>query len=236
MAENKELTIFDAGTKERQEAIKNLLKGKTPINEVKKRPMRGGGEANYVNTYYMTRQIALLTGFRWRTECLEERFLPNDTNPREIGAKMLVTIWDIDHNEYSHQSWGQKDVARYTKDDPRGNYKAGDPISIFDDIKAAYSDGIKKCLSYFGIANDIYGGKELEFFATDEDEENSTADMGGADAARAFGKFLSEKHILVSKALEFLGVASLSEITDFKAAYNKINSGLEKGGGKLKKD
>lgn len=223
--EEKTLTIFEAvGEKERDEAIRNLLRGKTPISEVRKRPMRGGGEANYVNTYYMTRQISLLTSFRWKSECLEERFLPNETSPKEVGAKMLVTIWDNNGNSYSHQSWGQKDIARWTNDGKE--HKAGEPISIFDDLKAAYSDGIKKCLSYFGIANDIYGGKELEFFATDE-EEDTQLDFSGSEAARAFGKFLSSKHIAVSKALGILGIKSLAEITDYKEAHDRIVKELE---------
>jgi len=229
MTEEKILTIFDAvGDKERKEAFHNLLKGRTPISEIRQRPMRGGGEANYVNTYYMTRQIALLTGFRWTSCCLEEKFYPDEKSPKEVGAKIEVTIWDNNGTQYSHQSWGQKDIARYNKDDLKGNYKAGEPISIFDDLKAAYSDGIKKCLSYFGIANDIYGGKELEFFATDEDgEQIGTMDFSGTEAAGAFGKFLSSKHIAVSKALSILGVKSLADITDYKKAHDKLVKELE---------
>lgn len=230
--EGKTITIFEAvGKKERDEAIKNLLRGKTPIAEVKKRPGRGGDEFNYVNTYYMTRQISLLTGFRWTTHCLEERHYPSEQNPKEVGAKIEVIIWDTNSNQYSHQSWGQKDVARYTKDqfNRQGEKVAlkGDIISIFDDLKAAYSDGIKKCLSYFGIANDIYGGKELEYFATDE-EEGSTVDMAGDQAAKAFGRFLNSKHLAVSKACEILGIKSLAEITDFKQAHDTITKELEK--------
>lgn len=224
--EDKVLTIFEAvGQKERNEAINNLLKGKTPLKEILQRDGRAGGIYNYVNTYYMTRQISLLTGFRWKSECLEERFLPNETAPREIGAKMLVTIWDPGGNEYSHQSWGQKDIARWASEGK--GHKANDPISIFDDLKAAYSDGIKKCLSYFGIANDIYGGKELEYFTTDDNEEG-TLDFSGDQAAKAFGKFLLEKHIPVSKACEILKVTSLAEVKDFKEAHSIITKELEK--------
>ena len=233
MAEEKALTIFDAiGLKERQEAIRNLLRGKTPIAEIKKRPMRGGGEANYVNTYYMTRQISLLTGFRWQSRPIEEKFYPDEKNPREVGVKMEVIIYDSDGRQYSHRSWGQKDIARWTSDGK--DHKAGEPISIFDDLKAAYSDGIKKCLSYFGIANDIYGGKELEFFATDEDEPGSV-DFGSTEASGEFGKFLSKKHIAVSKALGILGVKSLAEIKDYKEAHDKIVKALE-GGDSSKED
>lgn len=229
MTEEKALTIFDAiGTKERAEAIKNLLRGRTPISEIRQRPMRGGGEANYVNTYYMTRQIALLTGFRWSHTAIEDRARPNWDKPIEVGVKVEVTIWDSNGSQYAHTAWGQKDIARYAKDNPRGNYKAGDIISLFDDLKAAESDGIKKALSYFGIANDIYGGKELEYFATDEDGD-SQVDFGGTEAARAFGKFLSEKHVPVSKALGLLGVKSLAEIKDYKEAYNVVSKAKEEG-------
>ena len=218
----KALTIFDAVTdKERKEAVRNLLRGRTPVTEIRKRPMRGGGEANYVNTYYMTRQIALLTGFRWTMEYLEDRARPNWDKPVEVGVRVKVTIWDNNGTQYSQGSWGQKDVARYTKDDPRGNYKAGDIISLFDDLKAAESDAIKKALSYFGIANDVYGGKEIEYFATDEDEE-SQLDFTSNEASRAFGKFLSEKHVAVSKALSALGVKSLADIANYKEAHDKL--------------
>lgn len=224
--ENKALTIFEAvADDERTKAFRNLLKGKTPITEIKQRPMRGGGTANFVNTYYMTRQISLLTGFRWKSRPLEERFYPDEKNPKEVGVKMEVTIYDKDGNQYSHQSWGQKDIARWASDGK--DHKANEPISIFDDLKAAYSDGIKKCLSYFGIANDVYGGKELEYFATEEGEEG-TLDMGGDQAVKAFGKFLSEKHIPVSKAIKILGISSLVEIKDFKEAHDKIVKELEK--------
>lgn len=166
MSEELGLTIFDAVTdKQRKEAIINLIIGHTPSEAIKQRPARGGMKVNYVNTYYMTRQISLITGYKWKSECLEERILDD-----EIGAKMKVTIWDSDGKEYSHESWGQKDIAKYKEAyDRQGTLlnpeKVGKPISIFDDLKAAYSDGIKKCLSYFGIANDIYGGKDLEHYS-----------------------------------------------------------------------
>ena len=217
------ITLFEAvGEQERSKAIQSLMDGKTPISEVKKRPMRGGGEANYVNTYYMTRQLSLITGFRWASEYLEDKARPDWDRPIEVGVKVKVTIWDKNGTAYSHTCWGGKDVVRYTKDDSRGNYKAGDIISLFDDLKAAESDAIKKCISYFGVANDIYGGKELEYFASDSGDEPSI----GSDAQRAFGTFLSAHNILVSKACEIMGVAKLSEIKDYREAYEKIKEKL----------
>lgn len=205
-----ELTIFDGiDRKEVQQSIKNLIEGKTPIKEVRQLPADAGG-FNYVNTYYMTRQISLITGFRWTSECLEEKPYPDAEKPIELGAKMKVTIWDKNGNQFSHVSWGSAKVK------PK--------ISFFDQWKAAYSDGIKKCLSYFGIANDVYGGRDLDYFG----EEPQPGDSDGADisaspdAAKAFMKFINDKHILPSKAATIIGVKSLSEITDWRDAYNKV--------------
>jgi len=204
--------LFNAGEKEREQAIRALLRGKTPVTEVRKRPARGGAEVNYVNTYYMTRQLALVTGFRWSSEYLEDRARPNWENPVEVGVKVKITIWDNQGNSYSHTSWGGKEVARY---------KTGEIISLFDDLKAATSDAIKKAISYFGIASDVYGGKELEYFDTDKELPSSNNEN-----YQAFGKFLSQNHISVSKALAILKVDKLSDITDYSKAAKEVSDAV----------
>ncbi len=209
-----ELTIFDGiDRNEVKAAIANLITGKTPVKEVRKLPIEAGG-FNYVNGYYMTRQISLITGFRWSSECLEEVWYPSKEKPEELGAKMKVTIWDNKGNQYSHISWGAAKVK------PK--------ISIFDEWKSAYTDGIKKCLSYFGIANDVYGGRDLDYFGEEpQPGEEQSADMATSpDAAKAFMKYLSDKHILASKACAILEVRSLAEVTDWREAYNKIKEKL----------
>jgi hypothetical protein len=221
--ENKEsqITLFEATNDKFQQAFENLVNGRTPISEVKQRPGRGGGQQNYVNTYYMTDQIGLLTGFRWSSKCLEERALPNWEHPREIGAHMLVTIWDKNGKEYSHDSWGQKDVAY--------NSKTKEPLSIFDDLKAAYSDGIKKCLSYFGIARDIYGGKELEFFADDNNNDSSNANQGMDE----FDRYITKIGWNYDKVFKILNITSLDKVQNWKLAYETIKSIVE---GKTKEE
>ena len=214
-------SIFETDSTQFQEAFKSFIEGRTPAKEIKTRPMRGGGTANYVNTYYMTEQIGLLTGFRWSSECLEEKALPDWNNPRELGAKMRVTVWDREGKQYQHTSWGQKDVAVFTKGD-----KTGKPMSIFDDMKAAYSDGIKKCLSYFGIARDIYGGKELEFFASDDtiSPESTTTSNSGMDE---LDRYITSKKLSYDQVFQILNISSLDEIKNFKLAYDTIKNHLE---------
>ena len=96
---NKLPTIFgdNSVSKHTLAAIQSLVTGKTPIGEIRKRESRGG-EVNYVNTYYMTRQASLITGFRWSSKCLQEKFRPSEEDPREIGCLMEVTLYDQDGN------------------------------------------------------------------------------------------------------------------------------------------
>lgn len=56
-----------------------------------------------------------------------------------------------------------------------------------------------------------------------------TATMSGDNQARMFGKFLSEKHIPVSKALSLLEVKSLAEIKDSKEAFDRVSKAKEEG-------
>lgn len=216
MSEENQITMFEVKTDNLQNAIKYFVSGNTPNEFVKQKPGKGGGVENYVNIYWMIEQIGLLTGFRWSSECLEERLIPNTDKPREIGAKMRVTIWDKDNRQYQHTSWGQKEVG-YKK-------STGLPLSIFDDLKAAYSDGIKKCLSYFGIARDIYGGKELEFFA-DDNETSNTSNKGMDELDR----YINKKGLTYDQVFEMLNIQSIAEITDYKLAYETIKSKVEGG-------
>ncbi len=217
----------------RQEAIRRLVSGRTPVQYIKQRPGRGNLVLNYVDIGYMVEQANLLSFFNWSHEVLKEEVrLGSDGLPVEVGALVRVRIGNV-----IHEAWGQKDVMRYTSDDPRGTYKRGDIISLFDDKKAAISDGIKKCLSYFGIAADVYAGKELEYFESEGISEDKpevetatgTAQINTPDAAKAFMRFLQDKHILPSKAMEILGIKAWTEITDWKEAYLKISTALKGG-------
>lgn len=218
--DNKQVTIFEALDKgEVARAVTNLINGKTPISEIRQRPVVDGMNVNYVNTYYMTRQISLITGFRWESECLEEKVHAANGEPKELGAKMKVTIYDRDGNKYSHISWGSVDIKK--------------KIGYFDQWKAAYSDGIKKCLSYFGIANDVYGGRDLDYFG----DEPSVDDMGIVPAGSssriiheqelAFNRYIKDKAIRPSVVCSILSIESTEQITDYKDAYLKVKAHTE---------
>jgi hypothetical protein len=206
------------------EAAKNLISGKTPVKLIRERQIRGGGNANYINGYDMFRQASLITGFRWSAKCLKEKYIPDEINPVEIGALMEVTLYDNYGNAYSFQSWGSAEVKKYKSDklkDGKFVYKQGDTICVFDDLKAAYTDGMKKCLSYFGIANDIYAGKEIQYFndADDQISSNNNDVINKIDQRDAFNKYMRDHNIRYDIILKLLNKNSVSEISDWYEAY-----------------
>lgn len=229
---NNKLTIFgnDKLFKPVQAAIENLISGKTPITEIRKKTGRGGYEQNYVNGYYMFLQASLITGFRWQSECLQEKYIPDEINPVEIGALMKVTLYDQQGNAYSHTTWGSNGVARWKYDGKSENgtlHKSGDIISIFESLKAAYTDGIKKALSYFGIANDVYGGRELDYFSEFEENQNEIiTDNYPIDQRTYFDKYVVKNNVRYDIVIKLLG-KPLNEITDWYAAYKVIKDYVE---------
>jgi hypothetical protein len=170
--EHTSLTIFEAGEPERQEAIKALLTGVTPGDEVKEVRTRGNKTVPSVNVYYMTRQAGLITGFRWSHTKLSEKWWPNEQHPVEYEMEVRVDIWDRDGNIYSHEASGSGDVSFHS--DRRGN------VLSWTNIKnSARSRAIKKCLSYFGIAHDVYRRKEViedteDYFGETQTKDQST--------------------------------------------------------------
>jgi hypothetical protein len=233
MEESKELstrvkTAFDVPAEHRLKAILNLLKGRTPSEEVFQRPARGGGAVNYVKTYYMTQVANLVFGWRWTSKCLEQVI---DLDNNEVRVHMLVIVWDEAGHEYSHDSWGGSEIARWTKDSPDGKHKVGSVISMADSLKSGYSDGIKKCLSYFGIAADVYGGKEIDIES--ELGEESTGieldnDKSKSQASRAFNKYVDKIGMKWSDVFKALGVTNANELTDYKQAYKTLKAIVEK--------
>ena len=218
--EDTALTIFGRPDKE---AIESLLTGRTPVNEIKDRVVGGGKRAKYVNTYYMTRQASLITGFRWAAECLEEKIHPGPPAPaQEIAAKMRVTLWDRDGNKVSFESWGCVQVQ-----------KQG--VLFYDQMKAAYSDGIKKCLSYFGIANDVYGGKDLEFLGQEPpsvsseelievEEVKPETKVTGNKAT--FMRYMQNNNIPWIKVQEILCIDVIEDIKNFDKALKILKENL----------
>ena len=91
-------------------------------------------------------------------------------------------------------------------------------VDIGDNAKACNTAALKYAINRLTrIGDDVYG-KRIEF-----EGSGSLIDLFDENPnASNFMKLLTERHILMSKALEILGKKSIQEITDFKQAYDDI--------------
>jgi len=185
-----------------QEAIANLIKGKTPPKAIKDRQGRGGGKVNYVETYYVVDQLNKVFGFKWDFEIVEHT----------VSDKCAIVKGKLT----CHTPQGDIVKNQFGECDRQKNVPAGDTL------KGAASDCLKKCASLIGIAIDVYWGKEVEFFADDEDDKEIKPDYTSNEAEKAFGRYVEKKKKTYSQVFMLLGIGSLNDITDYKEAYNKL--------------
>lgn len=116
----------------------------TDSRYIKERPGRAGQKYSYVEGNYMVMCANMAFGFSWSSqvqqwERTESEIICMGYVEAEINGKMI-----------SKYAIGQKDIA------VRKDSKI--PLCLGDDYKAAEMDMIKKALSFFGIAKDVYSG------------------------------------------------------------------------------
>jgi hypothetical protein len=157
--------------KTREDAIRNLVTGKTPKKVIFKRPIRGGGEVDYVPGWWFIQQANALFNHQWSHTVQDKSIGTNQvwTLDRVTvhlpGMTVIETKPDgtvietrFDPINISKDQFGSSDIKKYNK--PTGTKQTGDVIDIGDDLKASATEGMKKCLTGYGLAADVYGARE----------------------------------------------------------------------------
>lgn len=133
----------------------DLINQETPVEVLKKRAGRGGREFVYVETNWVIKRLNEIFGYGWDFEILEETPIELAIKLQQIVVKGRLTIKDMYGRTASKTQFGSSEV-KFIKGAPR---TINNVIDIADDYKAAGSDALKKCASYFGIALDVYSGE-----------------------------------------------------------------------------
>jgi len=121
----------------------------TPADKIKTRPAKGGGEWQYVEGSYVTQVLNSLFGFMWQFEVLtptdQALLMAEKTGSIALQCRLKVKIGD---EWVIKEQYGRKEVA----------FKKGtrDPLDFGNDLKAAATDGKKKCASELGLFADVY--------------------------------------------------------------------------------
>jgi len=149
-------------------AVSNLVNRLTPpedfINgEIQTREVRGGGGSrDYIPGWWFIREANDLFNFNWNYEIVDQ-FIGADklwvkgrvtvhvpgkyTKETRLDGTIIETI--SESYSLSKMQFGGSDVKRRSS--------SSEIIDIGDDLKSAATDAMKKCLTQFGLAADIYG-------------------------------------------------------------------------------
>jgi hypothetical protein len=146
-------------------ALTALVKKQTPTDVIKKRPIRGGGETDYVPGWWFVEQANALFGHLWSFEIVD-----HGIGDRQVWVKGKVTIRIPGRRREVIGADGTREVVetegttiekyQFGGHDIAKSSKTGETVDIGDTLKAAATDCMKKCLTQIGIAADVYGDRE----------------------------------------------------------------------------
>lgn len=138
-----------------------MINAPTPTQWIKKRKGRGGKEFDYIPVGITVKCLNTIFGFGWSFEIVKEEII---TAAKQVLVKGRLTVYIGDKTIFK-DNFASKEVQYYSdKPDTQGkvNPRAGEMISIGDDMKGAASLCLTKCASMFGLFSDVYSS---EFYA-----------------------------------------------------------------------
>ena len=101
---------------------------------------------NYVPVAWFIQQLNLIFAHQWDLDVLDHDIVKDS----QIWAKVKLTVRGPDGVVVTKTQFGSSEVKKT---------KEGRVIDVGDDLKAAVSDGLKKCATLIGLAWDVYSGE-----------------------------------------------------------------------------
>jgi len=156
-------------------ALRNLITGITPPEdfggEIPKRPVRGGTKVEYVPGYWFDAQANALFGHLWSYEVRDKGFLGGTDKAPEhmwvlgrvtihVPGKTVVETFPDGHTIETRYDSISVVKEQFGSSEVKKSKETGKPLDYGDDLKSAATDSKKKCLTNFGFAADVYGGRE----------------------------------------------------------------------------
>ncbi len=141
------------------EAQRRLVLNETPRYLIKKRKGKGGLYFDYVDVNYVVEQLNYVFGFRWSFRHVS----PAPTElvsyiETSVKIKQFIVIGELVVPDPKRKGEFITKTQTGRADIKMLQQKDGGPVDVGNDLKAAWSDCLKKCASWFGIALDVYSG------------------------------------------------------------------------------
>jgi hypothetical protein len=180
---------------------KKITETKTPLRAIKEREGRAGNKWKYCkSTYYEEELSHYFPG--WSYEIKEWKIIGDANQGGFVVATVRIHV--IDHNIHRIiDDIGGQEIKYYGNDHET---RAGEYLDISNDVKAAVTDGIKRCATRLGIAIDMKIDPSdmsiteeqmgfLKYCIQDAKPENQAKVLKMSETinAKTFRRFMSDK-------------------------------------------
>lgn len=215
------------------ESTQSLLSSKFPPETVKQRTIFRRGKhlvIDYIPGYEVIKRLNGVFGLKWSFE-VKDKFI--DIPSRQVAVLGSLSVV-IEGCNIIKEQWGGSVISTY--------YDTGEVIALYDDLKIAATDALKKCATEFGVALYLY---EQDDNTDDEKMKEPPPDVNALEKKRiaissqkapvkefipstnaqiaALYQMLSAEHIDVNAMLEELKVDDMAKI-----GYNEMGEILTK--------
>jgi recombination DNA repair RAD52 pathway protein len=142
---------------------------KTPKSEIYTRRGKGSRDFTYVKGSYIKKVLNYVFGWQWDSEIKE-----HGREGNQVWCLVRLTVKDKKGQpRIIKEQFGRADIKIF-----KGT---STPVDFGNDLKAAATDGLKKCAAELGIANDVYNQEEVQDINEPDiqpkPKPNNTADM-----------------------------------------------------------
>lgn len=193
---------------------------------VRKRP----DELDYIIEAYMKDRLNhYFPGWSWR----------RTGNVQIIGSYWVVTDGELCIIDERLIAMGINPPYRYfaASGAARIQFKKNMPqtpenlVDLDKNVKAANTNAFKKAINQLtGIGDDVYGKRiEEEGGGSIENIIMQQGKEGSDTAKKAFNQYVKDNRVSWSKVFEILEISSLTEVTDYAKAFNKVKKYVEGG-------
>ena len=135
----------------------------TPEVFRKTRKARGGHSVQYVEVGYVKQCLNTVFGPFWDFTRVSTQYLTEEVHQTDgrlgiilVHARLTVNVpTPLGWQAIVKESTGEAEIQRFSS-----GVNKDRAVNVGDDEKAAESDALKRCASYFGIAADVYWNKD----------------------------------------------------------------------------
>ena len=204
---------------------RELLEKPFEPNQIKQREGNFGRTLDYIEGHSVIQRLNDSFEAAWSFEILEHKILENTDE--------VIVLGKLTAGEVVKSQFGSSKITRAKE--------SGDIISLADDLKAAATDGLKKCATMLGVGLHLYGNGHGQASSPGKSGNGNKGAAGagkfnadpngggnGSGDHNGNGRLSSKQHNYIIKLAGEKGITQSALNQKCKAAFNTVTAHLSR--------